>query len=59
MTMMYLTFILASYKFYDTPESFMAIFSNSFLLRHILGALLILLHVWMSTSVYQVLGDFG
>jgi phosphatidylethanolamine N-methyltransferase len=29
------------------------------LLRHIVGMLLITLHMWSSLSIYEVLGDFG
>jgi phosphatidylethanolamine N-methyltransferase len=51
--------VLASLRYYHVPLSLSDAFIGTFLLRQVLGILLILLQVWMSTSVFQVLGDFG
>ncbi|KAL7752928.1 phosphatidylethanolamine N-methyltransferase [Sorochytrium milnesiophthora] len=54
--MNYITFFLAAARNYHMPGDWTV---QSVLLRHVLGAILIVLHVWTSVSVYDVLGDFG
>jgi phosphatidylethanolamine N-methyltransferase len=60
LTMTYVTFIIAALKLYSPPENWTSdLFGGVFLLRHIFGMALIALHIWMATSVLDVLGDFG
>ncbi|KAG9305632.1 hypothetical protein G9A89_001693 [Geosiphon pyriformis] len=54
--MNYVTFFLAGWNMYHLPENWTY---GLILLRHTLGVLLIVLHVWTSVSVFEVLGDFG
>ncbi|KAJ1915394.1 phosphatidylethanolamine N-methyltransferase [Tieghemiomyces parasiticus] len=56
-TMNYLTFFLLTVQFYQWPTA--GLTSQWFILRHTLGLLLLLLHVYYALSVYDVLGDFG
>ena len=57
--MTYVTLSAAIFSLYVLPGSWTELVTGTFLLRHTLGALLILLHVWMAVSVFEVLGDFG
>ena len=60
LTMTHTTFLIATWKFYSAPESIFAYATDGpFIVRHVLGFLLILLHIWMSISVFEVLGVFG
>lgn len=56
MTMCYASFLCAAWKMYTLPEDFTYGMS---LLRHVLGAGLVALHLWISVSVYESLGEFG
>ncbi|KNE72624.1 hypothetical protein AMAG_16389 [Allomyces macrogynus ATCC 38327] len=58
LAMVYMTFILAAWRHYQWPASTGGDLEVA-ILRHTLGAVLILLHVWTSVSVFEVLGDFG
>ncbi|KAI5308804.1 phosphatidylethanolamine N-methyltransferase, partial [Ascosphaera atra] len=49
-------FIAASWKMYARPASWDDGFT---LLRHVVGASLVALHVWTSVSIYDSLGEFG
>ena len=57
LVMVYASFAMLAYRCY-TPvtEAWPA---GTALLRHVLGVLLILLHVWSARSSYRVLGPFG
>ncbi|CAG8481815.1 5290_t:CDS:10 [Gigaspora margarita] len=54
--MTYVTFISAAWKMYYFPEDWTY---GMVLLRHVFGVLLIALHIWVSVSIFEVLGDFG
>ncbi|KAJ3352598.1 phosphatidylethanolamine N-methyltransferase [Allomyces javanicus] len=58
LALVYMTFILAAWRHYQWPASTGGDLEVA-ILRHTLGAVLILLHVWTSVSVFEVLGDFG
>ncbi|KAK2742923.1 phosphatidylethanolamine N-methyltransferase [Myotisia sp. PD_48] len=56
LTLCYASFIAASWKLYTLPQDWgygLAI------LKHVLGASLIMLQIWTSTSIYESLGEFG
>ncbi|KAF9088033.1 phosphatidylethanolamine N-methyltransferase [Mortierella sp. GBA35] len=55
-SMTYATFFLAAFKMYSIPDDWTY---GTVLLRHVLGFALIALHIWVSVSVFEVLGDFG
>ncbi|KAI9019983.1 phospholipid methyltransferase-domain-containing protein [Phycomyces nitens] len=54
--MTYITFFVACWKMYSLPEDWSY---GTTLLRHTLGVAFISLHIWTSTSIHEVLGDFG
>ncbi|QKX57939.1 uncharacterized protein TRUGW13939_05059 [Talaromyces rugulosus] len=56
MTLCYSTFIAAAWKMYSLPADWN---HGLVLLKHVLGASLILLQTWTSVSIYQSLGEFG
>lgn len=56
MFMSAVSFLAAGYKLYTLPTNW---FTGAVLLKHTLGALLIALHAWTSTSIYESLGEFG
>ncbi|KIW01970.1 uncharacterized protein PV09_06806 [Verruconis gallopava] len=56
MTMCYASFIAAAWKMYTLPENWSY---GMVLLRHVLGAALIALHLWTIISIYDSLGEFG
>ncbi|EGC41721.1 phosphatidylethanolamine N-methyltransferase [Histoplasma capsulatum var. duboisii H88] len=56
MTMTYASFIAAAWKMYSFPQDWGY---GLVLLRHILGASLIALQIWTSSSIYESLGEFG
>ncbi|KAI5119700.1 hypothetical protein M0805_003584 [Coniferiporia weirii] len=56
MCMTYTSFIGLAWKTYEFPLEWIA---GNQLLRHTLGASLILLHVWAARESYEVLGVFG
>ncbi|ORZ34465.1 phospholipid methyltransferase-domain-containing protein [Catenaria anguillulae PL171] len=56
MAMLYVTFVVAACKWYSIPSDWTV---GTVMLRHTLGGLLILLHIWTSLAVFEVLGDFG
>lgn len=54
--MVYSSFIAACWKLYSLPQEWEHGFT---LLRHVLGAGLIALHIWTAVSIYESLGEFG
>ncbi|KAI1825315.1 phosphatidylethanolamine N-methyltransferase [Xylaria intraflava] len=52
----YASFIAACWKMYSVPADWDSDFA---LLRHVIGASLIILQVWTSMSIYESLGEFG
>lgn len=54
--MTYVSFAGLAWKTYHLPADWTI---SGTILRHVLGALLVALHIWSATSVYEVLGDFG
>ncbi|KAH6659810.1 phospholipid methyltransferase-domain-containing protein [Truncatella angustata] len=52
----YASFVAACWKMYSFPDCWDYGFV---LLKHVLGAGLILLHIWTSVSIYDSLGEFG
>ncbi len=56
LVMTYVSFTALAWKIYSIPSDWTV---GGQLLRHILGSLLIALHVWAAVSSYEVLGDFG
>ncbi|KAF9512838.1 hypothetical protein BS47DRAFT_1376879 [Hydnum rufescens UP504] len=54
--MTYVSFVALAWKTYRLPQTWGA---GDQLLRHILGALLIALHLWTAIQSYNVLGVFG
>jgi len=52
----YVSFFLACLQNYRLPDNWTY---GTVLLRHTLGFLLIGLHMWTSSSIHEVLGDFG
>ncbi|EAT78557.2 hypothetical protein SNOG_13932 [Parastagonospora nodorum SN15] len=56
MTMCHASFGAAVWKMYELPSDW---FLGLTLLRHVLGAGLLLLQLWTSTSIYDSLGEFG
>lgn len=55
-TLTYHAFIAANWKMYAFPEDWHYGFT---LFRHVIGGLLVALHVWTNVSIYESLGDFG
>lgn len=56
MTMCYASFIAAAWKMYSLPPDWTY---GMALLRHVVGAALIALHLWTVISIYESLGEFG
>ena len=56
MIMCYTSFAAASWKMYSLPSDWGY---GMVLLRHVVGASLIVLHVWTTISIYDSLGEFG
>lgn len=56
MTMCYTSFIAAAWKMYSLPPDWTY---GMALLRHVIGAALIALHIWTVISIYESLGEFG
>lgn len=56
MTMCHASFICAAWKMYALPPDWSY---GLTLLRHVLGAALIVLQVWTDISIYESLGEFG
>jgi phosphatidylethanolamine N-methyltransferase len=56
MTMCHASFGAAVWKMYSLPPDW---FLGLTLLRHVLGAGLLLLQFWTATSIYDALGEFG
>ncbi|KAG0177580.1 phosphatidylethanolamine N-methyltransferase [Apophysomyces sp. BC1021] len=54
--MTYVSFFMACWKMYSLPDEWTY---GTTLLQHTLGLVFISLHIWTSTSIYEVLGDFG
>ena len=56
MTMCYATLAAAAWKSYSRPSDWG---QNMVLLKHVVGAGLIALQIWVSVSIYDQLGEFG
>ncbi|WWC72280.1 uncharacterized protein I206_106242 [Kwoniella pini CBS 10737] len=56
LVMTYVSFAGLAWKTYHLPSDWTV---SGTILRHVLGLLLIALHVWSAVSSYEVLGDFG
>jgi phosphatidylethanolamine N-methyltransferase len=56
MTLCYASFIAASWKMYFLPVNWSY---GMVLLRHVVGAALVALHLWTIISIYESLGEFG
>ena len=56
MTMCYTSFVAASWKMYSLPPDWSY---GMVLLRHVVGASLVALHMWTTISIYDSLGEFG
>ena len=56
MTTCYASFIAAAWKSYHLPPDWTY---GMALLRHVIGAALIALHLWTDISIYESLGEFG
>ncbi|EIW72203.1 hypothetical protein TREMEDRAFT_66761 [Tremella mesenterica DSM 1558] len=54
--MTYVSFAGLAWKTYNLPCDWTV---SGTMLRHVLGILLIALHIWAAASSYEVLGDFG
>lgn len=54
--MTYTSFITACWKMYSFPSDWE---NGSALLKHVLGAVLIALHIWTAVSIHESLGEFG
>ncbi|KAI4095822.1 MAG: hypothetical protein LQ348_006996 [Seirophora lacunosa] len=55
-TMCYASFIAASWKMYSLPADW---YYGLVLLKHVVGAGLIALQIWVAISIYDSLGEFG
>eukprot|EP00842_Homolaphlyctis_polyrhiza_P005785 jgi/Hompol1/6207/HPOL_004884-RA len=55
-TMTYVSFCVCAWRLYTPPASFS---EGPLILKHTLGALFILLHIWISISMYTVRGQLG
>ncbi|ETN45198.1 uncharacterized protein HMPREF1541_10075 [Cyphellophora europaea CBS 101466] len=56
MIMCYATFVAAAWKSYELPSDWS---SSLVLFKHVIGAGLIALQMWVATSIYDQLGEFG
>ncbi|WWC64861.1 uncharacterized protein I303_107475 [Kwoniella dejecticola CBS 10117] len=56
LVMTYVSFAGLAWKTYHLPSDWTV---SGTILRHVLGLLLVALHVWSAVSSYEVLGDFG
>eukprot|EP00762_Andalucia_godoyi_P005279 ANDGO_06773.mRNA.1 Phosphatidylethanolamine N-methyltransferase len=56
LTMNYVSFFIAAYKFYWYPEDWDF---SSYLAKQLIGLCLVGLNIWCSWSTYETLGDFG
>lgn len=56
LVMTYVSFICVAWRIYSIPHDWTV---HGQLLRHVLGCLLIALHLWCARSSYEVLGAFG
>ncbi|KAK6909186.1 hypothetical protein I203_103203 [Kwoniella mangroviensis CBS 8507] len=56
LVMTYVSFAGLAWKTYHLPGDWTV---SGTILRHVLGLLLIALHIWSAVSSYEVLGDFG
>ncbi|KAK7981825.1 phosphatidylethanolamine N-methyltransferase [Apiospora saccharicola] len=54
--MTYTSFIAACWKMYSFPSDWE---NGPALLKHVLGAVLIALHIWTAVSIHESLGEFG
>jgi phosphatidylethanolamine N-methyltransferase len=52
----YASFLAAAWKMYHLPPDWSY---GMVLLRHVLGGMLISLHLWTTVSIYESLGEFG
>lgn len=56
LTMNYVSFFIAAYKFYWFPPDWDF---SSYLAKQLIGLCLVALNIWSSWSTYETLGDFG
>ncbi|KAJ3268839.1 phosphatidylethanolamine N-methyltransferase [Terramyces sp. JEL0728] len=56
LTMIYVSLFVTAYRFYKFPDSY---FNDGEVIKHTLGLLFIVLHAWITTAVYTVLGPIG
>ncbi|KAK8128361.1 phosphatidylethanolamine n-methyltransferase [Apiospora sp. TS-2023a] len=54
--MTYTSFIAACWKMYSFPSDWE---NGPALLKHVLGAVLVALHIWTAVSIHESLGEFG
>ncbi|RKO87118.1 phospholipid methyltransferase-domain-containing protein, partial [Blyttiomyces helicus] len=54
--MTYVSFLICAWKLYTLPETWI---TSPALLLHTLGALFIILHIWVAVSIYEVIGSLG
>ncbi|KXS13762.1 hypothetical protein M427DRAFT_58356 [Gonapodya prolifera JEL478] len=63
MVMTYVSFGLLAFRIYEFPGVWLRDWKNwtegDTLLRHMVGIMLVCLHIWTSFSIYEVLGDYG
>ncbi|XJO72796.1 hypothetical protein BDV3_003900 [Batrachochytrium dendrobatidis] len=55
-TMTYLSFFVCAWRLYIPPQSFS---DGPTILKHIFGCLFIILHAWVTVSIYEVRGRLG
>ncbi|KAJ3167221.1 phosphatidylethanolamine N-methyltransferase [Irineochytrium annulatum] len=55
-SMTYITFFICACRLYTVPENW---YHGIVLLKHIIAAILILLHIGTALSIHKALGDFG
>lgn len=56
LTVTYVTFVVLGMRMYELPDNWTV---GPVLAMHTIGVMLILIHLWASVSMYEVLGDFG
>ncbi|KAI9208427.1 phospholipid methyltransferase-domain-containing protein, partial [Polychytrium aggregatum] len=55
-SMIYLSFSICAFRVYEIPESFSY---GYILLKHTIGVVMIVFHIYMTLSSYQAIGDVG
>lgn len=56
MTITYVTFLVCTLRMYELPVDWSV---GGVLVKHTIGFLLLALHIWSASSMFEVLGDFG